>query len=94
MNFTLLPYIGSMEVTNMKKIWSVVNQLSVKKSTKNTIYINVEIVVYALLGALVWFILGRFFLPGLDWLLCFIGYPALYVGLFGRTFYLYNHEFS
>ena len=27
------------------------------------------------------------------WLFCFIGYPAVFMGLFGGGIYLYNHEF-
>lgn len=37
---------------------------------------------------------GRLFLPGIDWLICFMGYPAMFIGLLGGTLYLYNHEFE
>lgn len=78
----------------MKKIWLFINELKIKNSTKNKLYISLLIAKYTLIGTGLWLAIGRQFLPGIDWLLCFIFYPALIVGYFGGVLYLYNHEFK
>ena len=47
-----------------------------------------------LIGAGLWLLIGRIFLPGTEWLICFMGYPAIFIGFFGGVIYLCNHEFS
>ena len=78
----------------MSKIWSFINGLNVKKNHKNTMFIWISIILYGLIGGVVWGLIGRFILSEISWLLCFIGYPAVFLGMFGGVIYLYTHEFS
>ena len=78
----------------MKKVWITVNKCNVKCETKNKIFIGLLIVLNALIGGLLWLSLGRWVLPELLWMICFMGYPAVFIGAFGGILYLYNHEFS
>lgn len=78
----------------MKKLWKMVNESSMKRKVKNSIYVTILMLLNALAGAVLWLLVGRLILPGIDWLICFVGYPAVFVGFIGGTMYLYNHEFS
>ena len=78
----------------MKILWNVVNELKIKKEAKNKIYLAILILINIVTGGVVWLTLGRFILPGRDWLLCFMGYSAILVGFFGGLLYLYNHDFA
>ena len=78
----------------MSKIWSFANDLKVKKYHKITMFIWLTTILYGLTGGLIWLLIGRIFLPGTEWLICFMGYPAIFIGFFGGILYLYNHEFA
>lgn len=78
----------------MGKLWIFVNKLKLEKSIKNSVFIILSTLLSMLIGGLLWVIAGRFYLSGIGWLLCFMGYPAVFVGLFGGFLYLYNHDFS
>ncbi len=78
----------------MKALWTYINGLKTMKSRKNRLYVTSLVLINTLIGAAAWLLLGRLFLPAIEWLLCFMGYPAVLVGLFGGLMYLYNHEFE
>lgn len=78
----------------MKILWSIVNAFKVKKNIKIRLFLSFLVVENIAIGAGIWLLIGRLFLPGIDWLICFIGYPAIFVGFFGGILYLYNHEFA
>jgi len=78
----------------MRKLWTIINELKIKKMMKNKLYMGLMILINIIIGGLIWLVLGRHILPGVDWLLCFMGYPAIFVGFFGGILYLYNHEFA
>lgn len=77
----------------MNKLWNAINKLRIKKNMKNKLFLSVLIIINLIFGFLLWMALGRFVLLGIDWLVCFLGYPAYFIGYFGGTIYLYNHEF-
>ncbi len=78
----------------MKRLWNAINETKISKATKNKLYLGVLIAINVLIGGGAWLLLGRLVLPGIDWLLCFMGYPAIFIGFFGGILYLYNHEFA
>ncbi len=78
----------------MKRTWKWVNSLKVKKGTKVRLFLWIQTLINIMIGAVLWLLVGRLFLPGIDWLICFMGYPAMFIGLLGGTLYLYNHEFE
>ncbi len=78
----------------MKRLWNAINETKISKATKNKLYLGVLIAINVLIGGGAWLMLGRLILPGIDWLLCFMGYPAIFIGFFGGILYLYNHEFA
>lgn len=78
----------------MKKLWNIVNGFKVKNTTKNEIYIMICMLSNLLFGGILWGIIGRFIMSGVVDLVCFMGYPAVFIGLYGGLFYLFNHEFA
>ena len=78
----------------MKQLWNVINGLEARKDVKAKVFLWLLAVANILIGAGLWLLIGRIFLPGIEWLICFMGYPAMFIGLFGGLIYLYNHEFA
>lgn len=78
----------------MKTLWNIVNAFKAKSTIKMKLFLCFLVIANIVMGAGVWFLIGRIFLPGIDWLICFMGYPAVFVGFLGGVLYLYNHEFS
>lgn len=78
----------------MRKLWNVIDEMKVKNVLKNELFLGALIFINIVIGGAIWLILGRMILPGIDWFLCFMGYPAIFVGFFGGILYLYNHEFA
>ncbi|MCR4834381.1 MAG: hypothetical protein K5900_12470 [Butyrivibrio sp.] len=78
----------------MRKLWNVLNKLDIKYDVKTAIFLCVSVAVNLGIGAGLWLLFGRIFFPGIEWLFCFMGYPAIFIGFFGGVIYLCNHEFA
>lgn len=77
----------------MKYVWTMVNNLKLKISYKNILFLTILTLAYAFIGAAVWLLVGKYLFYDKQWLLCFIGYPAVFLGFYGGMRYLYNHDF-
>ncbi|MBE5826470.1 MAG: hypothetical protein E7307_07520 [Butyrivibrio sp.] len=78
----------------MKRLWNVVNGLAVKRNVKIIVFLLIFVAVNICIGMGLWLLFGRILFPGLEWLFCFMGYPAIFVGFFGGVIYIYKHEFA
>ena len=78
----------------MKQLWNVVNGLDVRKDAKARVFLWLLAVANILIGAGLWLLIGRIFLPGTEWLICFMGYTAIFIDFFGVVLYLFNHDFA
>lgn len=78
----------------MKRLWNVVNGLDSRSDVKTKIFLWIWVLANIGIGAGLWLLFGRLFLPKREWLFCFMGYPAIFIGFFGGILYLYNHEFA
>jgi len=78
----------------MKQLWNVINGFDARKDAKARLFLWLLVFANILIGVILWLLIGRIFLPGIEWLICFMGYPAMFIGLFGGLIYLYNHEFA
>lgn len=78
----------------MRFIWNVVNGIKVMNTLKNKMFLGLLILVNILIGGGLWCLFGRLFFPGIDVLICFMGYPAVFIGFFGGVLYLYSHDFT
>ncbi len=77
----------------MKYLWGKIQELNISIRCKSRLYIFILMLLMAIVGAVVWAVIGRRFLPGMDWLICFVGYPSVILGYLGGLIYLCNHEF-
>lgn len=73
----------------MKKLWTVINEMKISKQTKNKLFLGLLILINMALGGVIWLLVGRLLLPGIEWLWCFMGYPAIFIGFFGGIYFLY-----
>ncbi len=78
----------------MRKLWNVLNGLDIKNDVKTAIFLCVSVAVNLGIGAGLWLLFGRIIFPEIEWLFCFMGYPAIFIGFFGGVIYLYNHDFA
>ncbi|MBO7453260.1 MAG: hypothetical protein J6U54_23255, partial [Clostridiales bacterium] len=65
------------DISICHEIWNVINEMKIKKEIKNKLYLGVLIAINIVMGGVAWLWFGRLVLPGIDWLLCFMGYPAI-----------------
>lgn len=78
----------------MKHIWLGIEGTGLRVSAKNALFLTLNIIIAAAIGGLIWAAIGQWMLPGGLWLFAFLGYPAVFAGLFGGVLYLWNNEFS
>lgn len=51
------------------------------------LFLTVNTICFGILGLCIWYVLHFFCLNRIDWLICFIGYPAVIPGYLGGLFY-------
>lgn len=61
----------------MKQLWNVINGLEARKDVKAKVFLWLLAVANILIGAGLWLLIGRIFLPGTEWLMFIKGTPAL-----------------
>ncbi len=81
------------EVESMNILWKMIGGLNMSRRSKNRFFVLAVMLLSVLGGLALYFLIGRHFLPGTEWLLCFAGYPAVFIGFFGGNMYLYSHRF-
>ncbi|RHV34749.1 hypothetical protein DXB54_05145 [Coprococcus sp. OM04-5BH] len=72
------------------KIWNLLDKNACDKPRKEKIFLVCYMLFCAVVGALTWLAVGRFIFSGLPWLICFIGYPGIFIGFFGGILYIYQ----
>lgn len=77
----------------MKLIWNAVNKLNLYEKEKNYLFLLGSFILYGLIGFIIWTLIQFFVLSELEWMFCFIGYPAIFIGFAGGILYLYEHSF-
>ena len=72
-------------------LWKQIDKLNIDKKHKYRIFLLINSCIYALLGYIVWLIIGKnFFTNKEQWMLCFVGYPAVFGGFFMGMYVLYK----
>lgn len=54
---------------------------------KRQIFLILNTLLFGVIGFFVWYVIHFFFLNRIDWLICFIGYPAVCLGYMGGLLY-------
>ena len=74
-------------------IWNWIDSKHFPRRIRDALFLAAVTLVYALAGYLLWLILGqRLFSDRVDWMLCFIGFPAFFPGFLMGIIYLYKYE--
>lgn len=76
----------------MTVLYELINKKFWDNLKKAYIFLLANILVCSLIGFLLWRIIFSHSLEGIDWMLCFIGYPAFFIGFLGGLMTLYNHS--
>lgn len=74
----------------MNAIWLRIDNLKFSLEVKIKLFIFIMTIIMVILGGIVWMLVGHIFLPGVVWLICFMGYSGVGFGMFGSVIYLYN----
>ena len=59
---------------------------------KHKRFLLLNALVWCLIGAICWFIIGDRLIEQDYYALCFIGYSGILLGIIGSCIYLFNHE--
>ena len=76
----------------IKFFYEKIEKRAWNREKKQYVFILVNMLFFSLIGLAVWFITGQFLFKGITCLICFIGYPAVFVGFFGGILFLYRKE--
>lgn len=77
----------------MKSVWNYINNLNLDTERKNKLFLFLNTLISGLLGAFLWVPVHFFALRTIEWLICFVGYAAVFIGFFDGIIYLGNHSF-
>jgi len=77
----------------MKKLWDYIDRQEWHIDKKYAVAFLIPAVLFGAAGLVIWLIVRNFALSGWDWMLCFIGYPAI-VSMILVFIYGCNHEFT
>ncbi len=76
-----------------KALWKAISKINTSPKRRRLLFLSMLTAFYALLGLACWLLFGqRMFAGRTDWLICFIGYPAIIFGFLFGMLYLFNNE--
>lgn len=73
-------------------IWKSLEKQAWSKLTRQKVFLVSAMLAFGFIGAILWGLIGKVFLPDGSWLLCFIGYPAVFGGFFGGFLFLGGYD--
>ena len=74
-------------------LWNWISGLGLHRKTRNTLFLATITLFYALIGYVLWLLLGtRLLSDRVEWMLCFIGFFAFFPGFLTGIIYLYKYE--
>lgn len=68
----------------MKKLWDVTKQVN--------LFLVLNTIVWAVIGFAVWCIVRLVALDSIQWAICFMCYPAFFIGIVGGIIFLWNQN--
>jgi amino acid transporter len=76
----------------MNALWSYIDKKNWKAEKKYKAVLKIAGIAGALAGLCIWALVRNWAFTSLDWMFCFIGYPAI-ISCLIAILYLYNHSF-
>lgn len=80
MNFTIALYTIAIKSNEEKTM----------KNEKLFLFLNT--IAWAIIGFVLWCVVRLFALDCIEWAICFVGYPAFFIGIVGGVLYLWNRN--
>ena len=72
-------------------LWKSINKLNIPRKHKHRIFLLINVAIYGLLGYLAWLLVGdSIFANREEWMLSFVGYPAVIGGFLMGIFILFK----
>lgn len=76
----------------MKYIWNQMENKKWKAETKAKAFQWISVILFGIIGLLLWGIVQIWTLKTLDWMFCFIGY-AMVISWLSAIIYTFNYDF-
>ena len=73
------------------KIWEFSEGKVLEKENRIKLFLILNIVIWCMIGAVVWMAVSRIIMKDILWLFLFSGYAGVFLGLIGGTVYAMNH---
>ncbi len=78
-----------------KLIWKMISKLNIERKQKQRIFISVNVILYASIGLLLWYLFGaKRFGNNPTWFIGLVGYPMALLGFAGSIFALFKLDNS
>ena len=74
----------------MEALWRNVNMSQRSERANIYLFLFLNIIMYSILGLLIWFIIQFFALKSIIWAICFMGYPGFFGGFIGGVLFLWR----
>ena len=72
-------------------IWNWISKLNIERKQKQQIFIAANVVLYMLIGLILWLAFGmKKFNGDPGWFICFVGYPSVLLGFAGSVLSLFK----
>ena len=72
----------------MEDLWNYCKVKDWNEKRKVRSFLTMNTLIFAVMGLLAWTAVRLFAFNSIEWMLCFIGYPAVILGIFGGSIYL------
>ena len=74
-------------------LWKYISKLDIARKHKHRIFLLINVCLYGLFGYLLWLVIGEHIFVNRDeWMLTFIGYPAVLGGFLLGIFLLFKFD--
>ena len=72
----------------MNKMWMKIVSKNYSKHRSIKTFLFYNCLKHCLIGFIVWLIVSRRYFNTIEWAICFVGYPGMFIGFFGGIIYL------
>lgn len=72
----------------MNRMWERITRKNYSEDKRIKIFLFYNCIKFCLIGFIVWLLVSRRYLNTLEWAICFIGYPGMFLGYFGGLTFL------
>lgn len=74
----------------MERLWDTLGNHGLSAKRRSILFLALNILKFALIGLFAWIAVSSYRKLGIDWLICFVGYPGFFAGYLRGVFFLWN----